>query len=73
MKAILEFNLPEDQAEYDLCNKASNMYSVIWDMTLWLRSETKYAPDNISDDTINALYKCRDKFNELINDNNLEI
>ena len=73
MKAILEFNLPEDQAEYDLCNKASNMYSVIWDMTLWLRSETKYAPDNISDDTINALYKCRDKFNELINDSNLEI
>jgi hypothetical protein len=73
MKAILEFNLPEDQAEYDLCNKASDMYSVIWEMKLWLRSETKYAPDNISDDTINALYKCRDKFNELINDNNLEI
>jgi hypothetical protein len=73
MKAILKFNLPEDQEEYDLCNKASDMYGVIWEMMQWLRSETKYAPDDISDDTINALYKCKEKFNELINDSNLEI
>jgi hypothetical protein len=73
MEAILKFNLPEDQEEYNMCNKAYLMHHVIWEMTLWLRSETKYAPDNISDDTINALYKCRDKFNELINENNLEI
>jgi hypothetical protein len=73
MEAILKFNLPEDQAEYDMCNKASDMYSVIWEMTLWLRIKTKYAPDDISEDTINALYKCKDKFNELINENNLEI
>ena len=73
MEAILKFQLPEDQAEYDMCNKAYIMHHVIWEMKHWLRSETKYAPDNISDDTINALYKCRDKFNELINDNNLEI
>ena len=73
MKATLEFNLPEDQAEYDMCNKSSDMYGVIWEMMQWLRSETKYAPDDISEDTINALYKCKEKFNELINDNNLEI
>jgi hypothetical protein len=73
MEAILKFNLPEDQEEYDMCNKASDMHYVIWVMKQWLRSETKYAPDEISEDTINALYKCRDKFNELINENNLEI
>ena len=73
MKATLEFNLPEDQYEYDVFIKANDMHCVIVEMEQWLRSETKYAPDNISDDTINALYKCKDKFNELINDNNLEI
>ena len=73
MKAILKFELPEDQDEYDVFIKANDMHYVIWEMKQWLRSETKYAPDDISDDTINALYKCRDKFNELINENNLEI
>jgi FPC/CPF motif-containing protein YcgG len=73
MKAIFKFNLPEDQDEYDVFIKANDMHQIIWEMKQWLRSHTKYAPDDISDDTINALYKCRDKFNELINDNNLEI
>ena len=73
MKATLEFNLPEDQAEYELCSKASDMYSVIWEMKQWLRGQTKYAPDETSEETIDAMYKCLDKFNELINDLNLEI
>ena len=73
MKAILEFNLPEDQEEYDLHNKAYIMHNLIWEMKQQLRGETKYAIDNISDDTLNAMYKCADKFNELINEYNLEI
>jgi predicted nucleotidyltransferase len=73
MKATLEFNLPEDQEEYDLCNKAYIMHNLIWEMKQWLRGETKYATDNISNDTINAMYKCADRLNELINEYNLEI
>jgi hypothetical protein len=73
MKVIFKFQLPEDQEEYDVFIQANDMYSVIWEMKQWLRSETKYAPDDISDDTINALHKCRDKFNELISNLNLEI
>jgi hypothetical protein len=73
MEAIFKFNLPEDQYEYDVFIQANDMHSVIDEMEQWLRSETKYAPDDISDDTINALYKCRDKFNELISNLNLEI
>jgi hypothetical protein len=30
VKAILEFNLPEDQEEYDKCTKASNMSLALW-------------------------------------------
>lgn len=32
MKAILEFSLPEEQNEFDLANKASKMYSALFDI-----------------------------------------
>ena len=37
MKAILEFNLPEEQDEYTKTTKANRMALVIWDMLMWLR------------------------------------
>lgn len=42
MKATLEFNLPEDQSEYDLCNKAFDMRLALNDMRNYLRSKVKY-------------------------------
>ena len=73
MKAILEFNLPEDQTEYQIVNDASKMFSVIWDMKQWLRSQTKHAPDSMSDDTYNTFEKCREKLNELLVDNQVNL
>ena len=73
MKAILEFNLPEDQTEYQMVNDASKMFSVIWDMKQWLRSQTKYAPDSMSDDTYKAFEECREKLNELLADNRVDL
>jgi hypothetical protein len=71
MKAILEFNLPEDNIEYELVNNAGKMHSVLWDMDQWLRSNTKYAPDTMSEDTYNAYLKCREQLQELMNDENI--
>jgi len=73
MKAILEFNLPEDQTEYQMVNDASKMFSVIWDMKQWLRSQTKYAPDSMSDDTYKAFEECREKLNELLVYNRVDL
>jgi hypothetical protein len=73
MKAILEFNLPEDQTEYQMVNDASKMFSVLWDMKQWLRGRVKYAPDEMSQDTYNAFEECRDKLNELLMHNNLDL
>ena len=73
MKAILEFNLPEDQTEYQMVNDASKMYSVIWDMKQWLRAQVKYAPDEISDDTYSTFEECREKLNELLVDNQVNL
>jgi len=73
MKAILEFSLPEDQTEYQMVNDASKIFSVIWDMKQWLRSQTKYAPDSMSDDTYKAFEECREKLNELLADNRVDL
>ena len=70
MKAIIEFNLPEEQLDFDRYNQSSTMYYVLWEMKQWLRNKTKYA---INDSDNTAYYECQDKLNELLNDNNIEI
>ena len=42
MKAILEFNLPEDQDEYKLASSAGQMHGVLWQLDQYLRSIVKY-------------------------------
>lgn len=66
MKAILEFNLPEDDAEFQEATKGGKYYSTLWEMDQWLRSNTKYAPDTMSDDTYKAYDLCRDKLREFM-------
>jgi hypothetical protein len=73
MKAILEFNLDEERAEFDFAINGSKYHSVIWDLDNHLRGLTKYAPDSQSEDTYNALQETRDKINELLRDYNVEL
>ena len=71
MKAILKFDLPDDQDEYVMATQASAMHSVLWDMDQWLRSQTKYAPDDMSEDTFKAFELCREQLREIVYDNGL--
>jgi len=71
MKAILKFDLPDDQDEYVMATQASAMHSVLWDMDQWLRSQTKYAPDDISEDTFKAFELCREKLREIVYENGI--
>ena len=74
MKAILEFNLPEDQTEYQMANDASKMFITLWNMKQWLRGQLKFPENmNLSDDGYQVLEQCRDKLNELLMDNNLDL
>jgi len=66
MKAILEFNLPEDQLEFDLVSKASKWYNLAWELDQHLRSQTKYAPDTMPDEYYKALKDTRDKLYALL-------
>jgi hypothetical protein len=67
MKAILEFNLPEEDVEFQTANNAGKMKSVLLEMDRWLRYNIKHAPDTMSSDTYEAYQKCRDYFYELLN------
>jgi hypothetical protein len=73
MKAILEFDLPEEKQDFDFATQGGDWWNVCWQMDQWLRGQTKHAPDNMSDDTYKTLEECRDKLRELITNNGLDI
>jgi len=66
MKAILEFNLPEEKDEYNFANNGVNYYITLVEFDNWLRSEYKYNGNE-------AMFEVRKKLNEFINDNNIKI
>jgi hypothetical protein len=66
MKAILEFNLPEDKENFDLANNGLNYYSALFEFDQWLRSEYKY-------NNKEEMYEVRRKLNKIINENNITI
>ena len=65
MKATLEFNLPEENQEFELMSKALKIYSTLWDLDVWLRSEIKYNDKE-------HLEVVREKLRELMNDNRID-
>jgi coproporphyrinogen III oxidase len=72
MKAILEFNLPEDDHEFEMATTGAKMHSVLWEMDQWLRAQYKYMPDvEYSEDKYNTYEKCREHLRELIRENNV--
>ena len=56
-----------------MATQGSNMHSVLWEMDQWLRSQTKYAPDDISDDTFEAFELCREKLREIVYENGINL
>jgi hypothetical protein len=71
MKATFEFNLPEDQREYEIVSQASRMQSFLWDFSQQLRSWRKY--DNTFTSGSDALYKITEEFYQLLNNNEINI
>lgn len=73
MKAILEFNLPDDQSDFESAINGYKWELAMWDMNQYLRSVTKYAPDETSAEVVEALDKARDELFNILNNYNLEI
>lgn len=72
MKAILEFDLPEEQPEFDNAVNGGKWSLVAWELDQWLRSQIKYAPDEMSQEAYDAFEECRDKLHEIKDDYGLK-
>jgi len=77
MKAILEFDLNDfdndDRLSFQDAVNGTKWKLAMWKLDQWLRSQTKYAPDDMSEDTYNTLESCRDKLREIINQESLDM
>lgn len=74
MKAILEFNLPEDNQEFKLATKGSDWWHVCWEMDQWLRAQYKYMSDETyNEDRYNAYVEAREKLFELMQENGVSL
>lgn len=71
MKAILEFNLPEDQDDYELANNARNMLYVLSELKDHLRSTIKHG--EMTDDKYDAYDEVWSKLFELMSEYSVRI
>jgi hypothetical protein len=72
MKAILEFNLPEDQSDFDSAVNGAKAQSTLWQMDQWLRQQYKYMPDeSYSEDKYNTYFEVREKLREIMSEHNI--
>jgi hypothetical protein len=71
MKANLEFNLPDDQHEYDIAVKAPAMYNALWDVHNMLRTYYKYK--ELPSGQLEIVEAIREEFLEILNDNEINI
>ena len=60
MKAILEFNLPEDKEEFDVSSRGMDWALLTWDIDQFIRNKIKYEQDK---DGILQLVRDRLHFN----------
>ncbi len=66
MKAILEFNLPEDQSEYELANRAGKLHCFVYDLACWVRQKYKYEEVDSID-----IEELQDKLGELYDEHDV--
>lgn len=70
-KVIFEFDLPEDQREYEIASQANQMQRFLWDYSQQLRSWHKYG--HTFKDADDTLDKIREEFYRLLNEYRLNI
>ena len=69
MKAILEFDLPEDKEEFDVASKGMDWALLAWDIDQLLRNKLKYS--DLLPNTRAELEEIRDTLNEMLVDKGL--
>ena len=76
MKAILKFDFNEDnddRNDFRNCIEGVKWKSLVWELDQGLRAKTKYAPDDLSEDTYEAYQEIRDTLHELMDEADLNL
>ena len=71
MKAIIEFNLPEDQAEHYCAIKGADMLNVLWELKAELRAMLKYG--ELPDTQYEIVEKIQDFLMSSLDDNDINL
>ena len=69
MKAILEFELPEDKENFDASAKGMDWALVVWEIDQLLRNKLKHG--ELFPNTRETLEKIRDTLNDMLVDKGL--
>ena len=69
MKAIIEYNLPDDQYEYDMSLSAIKMHTAMMEMGNYLRSEYKY--NEYSEEKAEYINEINVKFWQIVSENDI--
>ena len=72
MKAILKFNLPIDQSEFNNAIKGGDWKHVCRQMDQYLRKEIKYN-DSLSEEQLRVYEGVRDELYGFMNENNVDL
>ena len=70
-KAKLEFDLPQEQVEFNLAVNAVNWKYTLYDFDQWLRSELKYNDARQDADCV-IIQEVRDRLWKFLDDRNLD-
>lgn len=71
MKAVLEFDLPEENQDFTDAINGRNYRSCIWEYDQLLRSEIKYK--ELPEETRQAYKFCREQLRKILMDDNIYI
>jgi hypothetical protein len=71
MKAILEFDLPEENNDFHAAINGHKYKIAHWELDQLLRSEMKYK--ELSEDTYQAYKWCREELRKILEQDNLYI
>lgn len=73
MKATLEFNLPDDQHEFEMATNGVKWMSFAHGFSEYLRAEWKYNEDKYTEEQYKVLEQVREKFYEMLNEEGLSL
>ena len=69
MKAVLEFNLPDDKEEFAVATKAMDWALLAWDLDQMIRSLLKYHPEEYDH---KALDHIREEIHNIMEERGLQ-